>query len=129
MELDVSNPSVVNVARRAATEGLAYDVALVAGCVLHGCQRRITIAVMKSLTVRLPDALMEEIEAESRERRRSKSDVVRERLSLVAKPRSRPALLSAVADLIGSVDGLPADLSGRTKAYLRTTGYGRKRAR
>lgn len=99
------------------------------GGVLHGWQPRITIAVMKSLTVRLPEALMEEINAESRERRRSKSDVVRERLSLVAKPRSRPALLSAVADLIGSVDGLPADLSGRTKAYLRTTGYGRKRAR
>jgi hypothetical protein len=36
---------------------------------------------------------------------------------------------ATIADLVGSVDGLPADLSGRRKAYLRTTGYGRKRPR
>lgn len=36
---------------------------------------------------------------------------------------------SDIADLIGSVDGLPADLSARTKHYLRSTGYGRKRSR
>lgn len=84
---------------------------------------------MKTLTVRLPEALVAEIEAESRKRQRSKSDVVRERLTLVAKPGSRPAPLQAVADLIGSVDGLPDDLSGRRKVYLKTTGYGRKRAR
>ena len=82
---------------------------------------------MKTLTVRLPEALVAEIEAESRELQRSKSDVVRERLA--RKPRSRPAALGAVADLVGSVDGLPTDLSARTKAYLKTTGHGRKRAR
>jgi hypothetical protein len=37
--------------------------------------------------------------------------------------------LAAIADLVGSVDGLPADLSKRKKAYLKTKGYGRKRAR
>ncbi|HTT40533.1 MAG TPA: ribbon-helix-helix protein, CopG family [Burkholderiales bacterium] len=84
---------------------------------------------MKTLTVRLPEALVAEIEAECRERRRSKSDIVRERLHLAAKPRSRRALAEAVADLVGAVDGLPVDLSERKKAYLRTTGYGRKRAR
>ncbi len=84
---------------------------------------------MKTLTVRLPEALVAEIEAESRERRRSKSDVVRERLSLAARPRSRRAVLEATADLVGSVNGLPADLSERKKVYLKTTGYGRKRAR
>ncbi len=36
---------------------------------------------------------------------------------------------AAIADLVGSVDGLPADLSQRRKAYLRTTGYGQKRSR
>ena len=36
--------------------------------------------------------------------------------------------LDAIADLIGSVDGLPRDLSSRTKKYLRSTGYGIKRA-
>lgn len=84
---------------------------------------------MKTLTVRLSEALVADIEAESRVRRRSKSDVVRERLGRVTNTRRRPEPLSAVADLIGSVDGLPVDLSGRTKAYLKATGYGRKRAR
>ena len=84
---------------------------------------------MKTLTVRVPEALAAEIEAESRRLQRSKSDVVRERLSLVWKRRSRPAPFGAIADLVGSVDELPVDLSRRTKAYLRTTGYGRKRAR
>jgi Arc/MetJ-type ribon-helix-helix transcriptional regulator len=85
---------------------------------------------MKTLTVRLPDALAAEIQAESRRRKLSKSDVVRERLSADAGA-SRPgsAALDSIADLIGSVDELPADLSTRKKRYLRTTGYGRKRPR
>lgn len=92
----------------------------------HSC---ITVRYMKTLTVRLPEAVVAEIEAESRERRRSKSDVVRDRLSRAAGRRSRPAVHHAIADLVGSVDGLPPDLSGRTKVYLKATGYGRKRAR
>jgi Arc/MetJ-type ribon-helix-helix transcriptional regulator len=84
---------------------------------------------MKTLTVRLPEALVTQIEVESRERHCSKSDVVRERLSGAAGRRSKVAPPDAVADLVGSVDGLPADLSARKKRYLKTTGYGRKRAR
>lgn len=84
---------------------------------------------MKTLTVRLPEALAAQIEAESRRRRVSKSDVVRERLSLAGSPRTQPALLEAISNLIGSVDGLPADLSTRKKKYLRATGYGHKRPR
>lgn len=83
---------------------------------------------MKTLTVRLPDALAAEVQAESRRRKLSKSDVVRERLT--ASPRSarpRPAALDAITDLIGSVQGLPSDLSKRKKHYLKSTGYGRKR--
>lgn len=80
---------------------------------------------MKTLTVRLPETLVAEIEAESRERRRSKSDVVRERLALVRRPGSRP-MPPAIADLVGSVAGLPTDLSGRKKSYLRVTRYGRR---
>jgi Arc/MetJ-type ribon-helix-helix transcriptional regulator len=83
---------------------------------------------MKTLTVRLPEALVAEIEAESRERRRSKSDVVRERLTLGAKGPSKGVLPEIVADLAGSVHGLPADLSERKREYLKSTGYGRKRA-
>jgi Arc/MetJ-type ribon-helix-helix transcriptional regulator len=85
---------------------------------------------MKTLTVRLPETLVAQIEAESRRRKLSKSDVVRERLTRPAKAGGRgPAMLDAIADLVGSIDQLPPDLSGRTKDYLRLTGYGRKRAR
>ena len=85
---------------------------------------------MKTLTVRLPEPLVADIEAESRGRKISKSDVVRERLQLARKSARRQSpTLDAIADLIGSVDGLPADLSARKKQYLRATGYGRKRAR
>jgi hypothetical protein len=81
-----------------------------------------------TLTVRLPEPLVAEIEAESRERKVTKSDVVRERLQ-IPRRRSRPASLAAIADLIGSVPGLPPDLSARRKRYLRSTGYGQKRHR
>jgi Arc/MetJ-type ribon-helix-helix transcriptional regulator len=85
---------------------------------------------MKTLTVRLPEPLVAEIDAESRERKVSKSDVVRERLQAGARRERRPsALLESVAELFGSIDGLPSDLSARKKHYLRASGYGRKRPR
>jgi Arc/MetJ-type ribon-helix-helix transcriptional regulator len=85
---------------------------------------------MKTLTVRLPEALVAQIEAESRRRKLSKSDVVRERLTGAEGSRRRQtALLDAIADVVGSVDLLPRDLSARTKKYLKSTGYGEKRAR
>lgn len=85
---------------------------------------------MKTLTVRLPESLAAEIEAESRGRKMSKSDVIRERLQLASESAgSQPASFDAIVDLIGSVDGLPIDLSGRKKQYLQSTGYGGKRHR
>ena len=85
---------------------------------------------MKTLTVRLPEPLAAEIEAESNGRKISKSDVIRERLQIASRSRARrPAPVEAIADLIGSVDGLPADLSRRKKHYLRVSSYGRKRPR
>lgn len=83
---------------------------------------------MKTLTVRLPESLVAQIDAESRERKVSKSDIVRERLQAGAGER-RQSALDRIADLVGSVDGLPADLSARKKHHLRVTGYGRKHAR
>jgi hypothetical protein len=87
------------------------------------------IPAMKTLTVRLPEALAAEIETESRRRGLSKSDVVRERLQ--REPDGElPAGLDDIADLIGSVDDdLPTDLSARKKHYLRMYGFGRKRSR
>jgi len=84
---------------------------------------------MKTLTVRLPEALVAQIEAESRRRKLSKSDVVHERLTAAGSRRQQPALLDAIADLVGTVDLLPRDLSASTKKYLKSTGYGHKRAR
>jgi len=84
---------------------------------------------VKTLTVRLPEPLAAAIEAESRARGVSKSDVVRERLERAPASAAEPrAPAYDIADLIGSVDGLPADLSARKKHYLRL-GYGRKRSR
>ena len=83
---------------------------------------------MKTLTVRLPEALAAQIETESRERKLSISDVVRERLSHAAgQRRAGSAALAAIVDVSGSVDGLPADLSARKKSRLKAAGYGRKR--
>jgi Arc/MetJ-type ribon-helix-helix transcriptional regulator len=84
---------------------------------------------MKTLTVRLPEALVAQIDAESRRRKLSKSDVVRERLARTGGTRRKPPSLDAIADLLGSVDRLPRDLSARTKKHLKSTGYGEKRPR
>ena len=83
---------------------------------------------MKTLTVRLPEPLAAAIEAEARRRRISKSDVVRERLERASTAAREPgAAPYGIADLIGSVDGLPADLGMHKKRYLRATGYGRRK--
>jgi Arc/MetJ-type ribon-helix-helix transcriptional regulator len=86
--------------------------------------------IMKTLTVRLPEQLVIEIETESRGRNCSMSDIVRERLQRPAgTKRGKASSLDAIVDLIGSVDGLPPDLSGQTKRHLKATGYGKKRPR
>ena len=84
----------------------------------------------KVFTIRLPEALAARILEESKARDISKSDVVRERLEACGDPaRRRVAPLDAIADLIGTIDDLPADLSARRKHHLRVSGYGRKRPR
>lgn len=84
----------------------------------------------KMLTVRLPAELVARIDAESRDRQISRSDVVRERLESYGPARApRTARLAAISDLIGVVDHLPADVSAKRKARLALTGYGRKRPR
>jgi hypothetical protein len=58
----------------------------------------------------------------------TKSDIVRERLSAPSTAEQLPSSLQDIADLIGSVEDLPADLSANKKKYLQA-GYGRKRSR
>jgi hypothetical protein len=96
---------------------------------LQAWHDRLTIRFVKTVTVRLPAALVADLETESRERHCSKSDIVRERLTVAARSRLPASRTATIADLIGSVRGLPTDLSRRKKAYLKTTGYGRKRSR
>jgi hypothetical protein len=72
---------------------------------------------MKTLTVRLPDALVVEIEEESRSRGISKSDIVRERLSTKGVGKD-VGMRAVIADVVGSVKGLPRDLSSKKKKYL-----------
>ena len=58
-----------------------------------------------------------------------KSDVVRERLPRSTAPAFDSSTgLNLIADLIGSVDCLPANLSKKKKRQLKTTGYGKNRA-
>ncbi|MBI5688264.1 MAG: hypothetical protein HZC54_24590 [Verrucomicrobia bacterium] len=86
---------------------------------------------MKTLTVRLPESLVAQIEAESLLRKVPKSDVVRERLGQ-SPPRAKgkPAhVMELIGDLVGSVGGLPSDLSARKKHYLRAWDYGKNRPR
>jgi Arc/MetJ-type ribon-helix-helix transcriptional regulator len=84
---------------------------------------------MKTFAVRLPEPLVAEIEAEARGRNISKSDVVRERLEPAPRQPRRSASFDAITDPIGSVDGLPTDLSTRNKEHLRATSFGGKRPR
>jgi Arc/MetJ-type ribon-helix-helix transcriptional regulator len=74
---------------------------------------------MKTLTIRVPDTLVAEIEHESKSRHVSKSDVVRERLRQPHRAAGkRGTMREMLGDLIGSISGLPADLSNNKKKYL-----------
>jgi len=79
----------------------------------------LTFGPVKTLTVRLPDVLVTEIEHESRARSVSKSDVIRERLRQSPRPASkRGTMRELLGNLIGSVGGLPSDLASNKKKYL-----------
>jgi hypothetical protein len=83
---------------------------------------------VKTLTVRLPEALIVDIESESKARRVSRSEVVRERLTSAARiSRDRHSAPGPIVDLVGSVVGLPVDLSSKKKKFLRAAGYGSNR--
>jgi hypothetical protein len=82
---------------------------------------------MKRLTVRFAGVDGRPDRAESRARRMSKSDVVRERLSIPST--TRPTTLEAIQDLIGAVDTARSDISSNKKLKPKTMRYGGKRPR
>lgn len=82
------------------------------------------IVGMKMMSIRLPDPVVAELEAEAKERGISKTDLVRESIEQ-RRRQKRAKVPDDLADIIGCIDGLPEDLSSRKKYYLRQ-GYGRK---
>jgi len=85
---------------------------------------------MKTLVLRIPDDLARELEAEAERTHVTKSEVARRRLIAAGlKADHAPSGMELIADLIGTVQGGPADLSARKKDYLQATGYGESRHR
>jgi Ribbon-helix-helix protein, copG family len=84
---------------------------------------------MKTVTIRLPEALAAQIEAEAHARKVTKSDVIRERPSAPSSTTIDPEPgFQAIEHLIGAVKGLPSDTSRNKKTHLKA-GYGLNRPR
>jgi hypothetical protein len=79
---------------------------------------------MRTISLKLPEALDARLAALAQQRNTSKSEIVREALSDYLSHDHRPltgSFLSLAKDLVGCIDG-PIDLAAN-KAYLQ--GYGR----
>jgi hypothetical protein len=79
---------------------------------------------MVTVTVKLPPALAAQLSAEARQKRVSKSSLIRaalERTYANGKSRRRPTVYELTKHLAGSVKGLPRDLS-TNKKYME--GFG-----
>jgi len=88
--------------------------------VLQVATSGITLILMPTISLKLPPALLRELEAEATAQGVSKSQIVRQFLHKGLRPRrsmkKRPSCLDLVADLAGAFNG-PADLSTNT-SYL-----------
>ena len=79
---------------------------------------------LRTVTVKLHDRLLSEIEAVARARRVSRSEVVRERLEQAEVPKG--SVWDRMQDLVIDEDHAPADLASNK---ARQRGYGRSRPR
>lgn len=85
---------------------------------------------MQTLVIRIPDDLARELEAESKKAHLTKSEVARRRLVAAGSQSHQSTTgFDLIADLIGTVEGGPADMSARKKSYLKTKDYGKSRHR
>ncbi len=84
-----------------------------------------TVFLVKTLTIKVPDSLFAEITSAAKTRKVSKSEIVRERLSVqpATEGANKASLWSRMEDLVIQTDSLPEDLSSN-KAHLK--GYGEK---
>ena len=74
--------------------------------------------VVQTISLKLPDDLLAELEREAKARRVTKSVVVRESLAKALRERPRQSAESCydlARDLAGSVKGLPRDLADNPK--------------
>jgi hypothetical protein len=85
---------------------------------------------MQTLVLRIPDDLARELDAEAKKTHLTKSEVARRRL-ITAGSQSRDATsgFDLIADLVGTIEDGPADMSARKKEYLKSTSYGKSRHR
>ena len=75
-------------------------------------------AVMRTISVKLPDDLLAQLEVESRARRVTKSSLIRESLTMVLYVQAsarKSSCYDVAADLAGTVKGLPEDLADDPK--------------
>lgn len=85
---------------------------------------------MQTLVLRIPDDLARELDAEAKKTHLTKSEVARRRLIAAGSQSHDTASgFDLIADLIGTVEGGPADMSARKKEYLKTKSYGKSRHR
>jgi hypothetical protein len=92
--------------------------------VLPFCHNGITLPGMKTLTIKVPDAVFAEISGAAKTRNVPKSEIVRERLARKPIASKRASLWSSMEDLVIAEDALPTDLSSNRK-HLK--GYGKNR--
>ena len=78
---------------------------------------------MQTISLKLPDDLLAQLESEAKARRVTKSWLVRESLEALLRKKSRAGAVSCydlARDLAGTVKGLPEDLAGNPK-YMDST--------
>jgi Arc/MetJ-type ribon-helix-helix transcriptional regulator len=79
---------------------------------------------MPTISVRLPDDLLAQLDSETKARRMTKSGLVRESVEKALRRRSPASAISChdlVRDLAGTMKGLPADLADNPE-YLEGLG-------
>lgn len=76
------------------------------------------LVLMQTISLKLPDSLLERLEDESRLRRTNKSALVRAALERELSPRTagkKASCYDLARDLAGSIKGLPKDLATNPK--------------
>ena len=86
---------------------------------------RITLKAVRTISLKLPDNLLSQLESAAKARRVTKSRLIRESLEKTLRSRPRGKQISCydlARDLVGSVKGLPKDLA-RNPKYME--GFGK----